>query len=125
MHHGDGLVGGDLGYRMLKRVIRHPASIALYRWLHPDLGIPLAHRVSHLSRDAKGERALEPQRLWDEIALPRFAEGYDAVVIGHFHHVYERRENQHAFFVLGDWMTRFTYLKLENGTFTLDAWSER
>jgi UDP-2,3-diacylglucosamine hydrolase len=125
MHHGDGLVGGDLGYRMLRRVIRHPASIALYRWLHPDLGIPLAHRVSHLSRDAKGERPLEPQRLWDEIALPRFAEGFDAVVIGHFHHVYERREDQRAFFVLGDWMTRFTYLKLEDGTFTLDAWPGR
>lgn len=124
MHHGDGLVGGDLGYRLLRRVIRHPASIALYRWLHPDLGIPLAHRVSHLSRDAKGEKPLEPQRLWNEIALPRFAEGFDAVVVGHFHHVYERRENGRAFFVLGDWMTRFTYLKLENGAFTLDAWPE-
>jgi UDP-2,3-diacylglucosamine hydrolase len=124
LHHGDGLIGGDLGYRVLRRVIRHPASVALYRWLHPDVGIPLAHRVSHLSRDAKGERPLEPERLWTEIAAPRFAEGFDAVAIGHFHHAYERRENGRAFFVLGDWMSRFTYLRLENGAFALETAAE-
>ena len=122
LHHGDGLVGGDLGYRVLKRVLRSPISIALYRWLHPDLGIPLAHWASGLSREAKGERPLEPERLWNEIAGPRFAAGYDAVVVGHFHHVYERREAGREFFVLGDWIRRFTYLKLEDGVFALESW---
>jgi len=46
IHHGDALVGGDHGYRLLKRVLRHPASIALYRLIHPDFGIPLARWVS-------------------------------------------------------------------------------
>jgi UDP-2,3-diacylglucosamine hydrolase len=41
IHHGDGLVGGDLGYRVLKRVVRHPASIGLYGLLHPDWGHPI------------------------------------------------------------------------------------
>lgn len=119
VHHGDGLVGGDLGYRVLRAVIRHPASIRAYQWLHPDLGIPLALWVSRLSRHSRGEEELRPARLWNEIARPRFAEGYDAVVIGHFHHAYEQREDGREFFVLGDWIGRFTYLELAGGVLTL------
>jgi UDP-2,3-diacylglucosamine hydrolase len=122
VHHGDGLVGGDLGYRVLRAVIRHPASIALYGLLHPDLGIPLAHHVSRWSRQSRGERRLEPERLWREIALPRFAEGFDAVLVGHFHHVYERREPGREFFLLGDWITRGTYAVLEDGRLRLEDW---
>lgn len=122
LHHGDGLVGGDLGYRMLKAVIRHPASIGLYRFLHPDLGIPLARFVSHGSRKSRPTRRFDSDRLWREVALPRFAEGYDAVLIGHFHQVLERREDGRELFVLGDWIDHFTYAKLENGKLTLERW---
>jgi UDP-2,3-diacylglucosamine hydrolase len=124
VHHGDGIARGDHGYRVLKRVLRHPVSIALYQWLHPDLGIPLANRVSNGSRAAQGVRPLPAEKLWNEIALPRFAEGYDAVVIGHFHHAYERRENGREMFVLGDWIRHFTYLTLDDGVFTLGVWGE-
>jgi len=120
IHHGDGLIG-DRRYRAFKRVIRHPASIALYRLLHPDLGIPLAHTASHWSRHAKGRRPLDGDRLWREIAAPRFAEGFDTVMIGHFHHAYERREDGRAFFVLGDWMEQFTYVTLREGRFALET----
>jgi UDP-2,3-diacylglucosamine hydrolase len=122
LHHGDGLVGGDLGYRLLKRALSSRINIALYRLLHPDLGIPLARLVSKLSRRSRGDRPLEPERLWREIALPRFAEGYDAVLIGHFHHVFERRETGREFFLLGDWITRFSYAVLERGAFRLETW---
>src|SRR5258705_6467505 len=89
LHHGDGLLGGDLGYKVLKRIVRSPTSIALYRWLHPDLGIPLAHWAAHRSRMSRGIKPLDGERLFEGVAAPRFAEGYDAVMIGHFHHVYE------------------------------------
>ena len=122
LHHGDGLVGGDLGYRMLKAVIRHPASIALYRLIHPDLGIPLARLVSHGSRRSRPNRRFDPDRLWREVAMPRFAEGYDGVLIGHFHQVLERREGSNEFLVLGDWIDHFTYARLEDGALTLERW---
>jgi UDP-2,3-diacylglucosamine hydrolase len=122
LHHGDGLMGGDLGYKLLRRVIRHPASIGLYRWLHPDLGIPLARQVSHWSRGSREERVPDGDGLWRGVALPRFAEGYDTVMIGHFHHAYERREDGRAFFVLGDWMRHFTYVELAGGAFALKTW---
>lgn len=122
VHHGDGLVGGDLGYRVLKRVIRSPLSIGLYRWLHPDLGIPLAHAVSRWSRRSRGHGPLRAERLWREIAEPRFAEGYDGVLVGHFHHVHEQREDGREFFVLGDWIDHFTYAELEDGKLSLRTW---
>ncbi len=122
LHHGDGLVGGDLGYRALRRILRHPVSVRLYQLLHPDLGIPLAHACSRLSRHAKGDQPLEAERLVREVAAPRFAAGYDAVIMGHFHHVYERREAGREFFLLGDWIRHFSFLKLEAGRFTLDSW---
>src|SRR5262245_25830962 len=124
LHHGDGLIGGDLGYKVLKRVLRHPASVGIYRWLHPDVGIPLALWASHWSRTSRGEPPLDGDKLFREIAVPRFAEGYDAVMIGHFHHVYERREGARAFFLLGDWFERFTYVELKQGEFHLCVWPE-
>jgi UDP-2,3-diacylglucosamine hydrolase len=122
LHHGDGLVGGDYGYRMLKQVLRSPVSIALYSLLHPDLGIPLAHHVSSWSRHSRADRPLDGDRLWREIAAPRFEEGFDTVMIGHFHHAFERREEGRAFFLLGDWMESFTYVVLRDGALSLETW---
>ncbi len=122
LHHGDGLVGGDLGYRLLRTVLRSPVSIALYGLLHPDLAIPLAHQVSRWSRHSRGDEPLRPERLWREIAEPAYRSGHDAVLIGHFHHAFERREDGREFFVLGDWIDRFTYVELTGGRLELKTW---
>jgi UDP-2,3-diacylglucosamine hydrolase len=122
LHHGDGLVGGDLGYRVLRRILRHPASIAIYGLIHPDLGLPLARWVSRFSRESREGRDFDGDRLWREIAAPRFADGFDAVIIGHFHHAFERREGGREFFVLGDWIRNFTYAVLERGQLRLEVW---
>ncbi len=122
VHHGDGLIGGDLGYKALRALLRSRAGVGLYGLLHPDLGIPLAHAVSRWSRHSRGDGPLEPERLWNEIAEPRFREGFDGVLIGHFHHAYERREPGREFFLLGDWIDRFTYAELAGGKLELKTW---
>lgn len=124
VHHGDGLVGGDLGYRMLKKVLRNRTSVSLYQCLHPDLGIPLAHAVSGWSRRSRGHGPLQPERLWREIAEPRFREGHDGVLVGHFHRAHEQRESGREFFVLGDWIDLFTYVELEDGRLTMKTWPQ-
>jgi len=123
IHHGDGLIGGDLGYRALKRLLRNPACIALYRWIHPDLGIPLAHWVSGSSRHARDPASFPVDRLWNEVAMRRFAEGYDDVVIGHFHLAIDRREGDRQLIVLGDWIDKFTYAVLREGRLALETWA--
>ena len=49
--HGDGLARADRGYRFLKRILRNPLNIWLYRKLPPDWAIPLARKVSGSSRN--------------------------------------------------------------------------
>jgi UDP-2,3-diacylglucosamine hydrolase len=122
VHHGDGLIGGDLGYRLLKKVLRSPLCIALYRLIHPDLGIPFATWVSGRSRHSRDDRPLDTDRLRREIAGPRFAAGADAVIIGHFHPPVEHREPGREFFVLGDWIRQFRYLVLEDGRLRMETW---
>lgn len=124
VHHGDGLMGGDLGYKLLRGILRSPVSIGLYQWLHPDLGIPLAHLVSNLSRRSRGHGPLQPDRLWREIGEPRFREGYDAVLFGHFHRAHEDRRDGRELFVLGDWIDHFTYVELAGGKLELKHWPQ-
>lgn len=125
VHHGDGLIGGELGYRVLKRVLRSRVSIGLYRWIHPDLGIPLAHWVSGRSRHARDPERFPVERLWTEVAVPRFAEGFDSVLIGHFHRALDRREEGHQLVVLGDWIEQFTFAALRGGELSLETWPAR
>lgn len=124
VHHGDGLVGGDLGYRVLKKVLRNRLSVGLYQTLHPDLGIPLAHLVSGWSRRSRGHGPLQPERLWREIAEPRFRDGFDGVLVGHFHHVHGERRDGRDFFVLGDWIDHFSYVELEDGRLQMKTWPQ-
>ena len=43
-------------------------------------------------------------------------------MIGHFHHVYERREGNRTLVVLGDWIEHFSYAVLEDGELSLQTW---
>ncbi|MBD3162320.1 MAG: hypothetical protein GF346_08270 [Candidatus Eisenbacteria bacterium] len=122
--HGDGLGKGDLGYRILKKVLRNRVCIALYRSIHPDLGIPLGYRVSATSRRHTEPREVILPKLVRDIARPKLAAGHDGVVIGHIHEPVHLGLAEGEFLVIGDWLEQFTYLVLENGRFTLYRWRE-
>ena len=49
--HGDGKSKNDIGYLILKKILRSPISNFLFRLIHPDLGIKLAKGSSSTSRD--------------------------------------------------------------------------
>jgi UDP-2,3-diacylglucosamine hydrolase len=85
LHHGDGLAGRDLGYRILKRVLRSGVSQSLWRLVHPDLGFAAARAVSRASRGHTAEKDYGPgDRM--EAALQRLAaDGHDVVLMGHTH----------------------------------------
>jgi len=122
LFHGDGLGSGDRGYKLLKRVSRHPLAIRLFRWLHPDLGIHLALRSSHVSRGHTSERGVDPERLFREVALPELQDPVDAVLMGHHHIDVHLRREAGEFLILGDWFSRFTCVRLHDGAFTLLTW---
>jgi UDP-2,3-diacylglucosamine hydrolase len=117
--HGDGLGGGDHGYKLLKKVLRNRLCIALYRTLHPDVGIPLAYAVSALSRRHSEPREVLIPKLVRDIAVPNLGSGADAVIMGHVHEPTHIRLPGGDFIVIGDWLKNFTYAALEEGVFSL------
>jgi len=129
--HGDGLGRGDLGYRILKRVIRSPISIGVFRALHPDLGSRVASMVSmtegkHGTPDmANAGRAAEVR----EWAVDRLREtpDLDLVLAGHTHTPLVDEVEPGRYYVnTGDWINHFTYLTLPmGGAPVLRRWEDR
>lgn len=117
--HGDGLGPGDQGYKLLKRVLRNPAARFLFRWIHPDVGIPIASATSHTSRRHAPRPARSDEDLERALGEPWFREGYDAVVLAHFHRAVHRRNGRGEFLILGDWIERRTVARLSEGRFDL------
>jgi UDP-2,3-diacylglucosamine hydrolase len=115
--HGDGVGKGDFKYRALKAVIRHPASIAAFRFLHPDLGRRIAgaastteHKAGTGDAAARG-RAAFIQR-WAEEQL-RADPGLGLVLAGHAHVATRVEVEPGRFYVnSGDWLGDYSYVVL-------------
>ncbi len=123
LHHGDGLATNDTGYRLLKPVLRHRWSVALYRWLHPDLGVPLARGSSRSSREYTSGREYGEGEGMVAFAAERIREGADIVIMGHRHEPAMVPVNGGTYVNLGDWITHRTYGTLEGGAITLQRWT--
>src|SRR5680860_313653 len=103
--HGDGLGTGDLGYRALRKLIRHRFTMSAFRWIHPDWGRRIADKVSATEgrigdgdMDAARGRA-EFIRAWAVDSMNRDPT-LDMVVPGHY------------FVNSGDWINNFTYVEI-------------
>lgn len=118
--HGDGVGSGDLGYRILKKVIRSPLSIAAFRLLHPDWGSALARTVSTTENKHGNAGGTNPMRAaalasWAEDQLRRRPE-LDLVLAGHTHIPVVTEFQPNRFYVnTGDWINHSNYLVIEPG----------
>lgn len=127
--HGDGVGEGDTGYRILKAIIRNPATVGAFRILHPDWGAWIADRVSSTEHkadpdDRSGANRALPIRTWARqqlLADPAL----DLVVAGHSH-VPEIEEVAPGRFYAnsGDWVRHRSYLELSatEGPPVLRSW---
>ena len=118
--HGDGLGRGDVGYRVLRTVIRHPLSIRAFRMLHPDLGSRIARGVSstegkHGTPEMANARRAAALEEWARDEMAQRPE-LDLVLAGHTHTPVVREVGQGRFYVnTGDWINHFSYLILRPG----------
>ena len=115
--HGDGVGEGDLGYRALKSVIRHPMVIGAFRMIHPDWGSWLANRVStteekSLPADQSGLSRAVPIRAWAREQL--LADPSLQLVVAGHSHVPELEEVAPGRFYVnsGDWVRHRSYVEL-------------
>jgi UDP-2,3-diacylglucosamine hydrolase len=119
VHHGDGLADNDLGYRIIKPMLRSRFNIRLYRWLHPDLGVPLARGSSRTSRSYTSGKDFGEESGMLRFAERRIREGSDYVVMGHRHVPALTPVGGGVYVNLGDWITHKTYGVFRNGTMEL------
>ena len=123
IHHGDGLADNDLGYRVIKPVLRNPFAVWMYRWLHPDIAVRIAHRTSVSSR-----AYTTTKHYGEEQGMLRFAErviagGADVVVMGHHHRPSTVQLGRGTYVNLGDWITYNTYGEMSEGSISLKTWN--
>ncbi|MBU8932683.1 MAG: UDP-2,3-diacylglucosamine diphosphatase [candidate division Zixibacteria bacterium] len=118
--HGDGLAKADRGYRFLKRILRHPVNIWLYRKLPPDWAMPLAKKVSGSSRRYTARRDHVFAKDYEEYAEAQLTEGYDFVAIGHLHIPVIKEFGNGVYLNTGDFINHFSYAKLSDGKMTLE-----
>ncbi|OQX95963.1 hypothetical protein B6I21_02545 [candidate division KSB1 bacterium 4572_119] len=124
LFHGDGILKSDRGYRLLKKIFRNRFNIFLYRWLHPDLGIPLAKLMSHTSRQHNSKRSASPN--FDDyfnFAREKFNQGIDYVILCHTHQPQLKQIGENIFLNPGDWINHFTYGLLDENGLTLNHWN--
>jgi UDP-2,3-diacylglucosamine hydrolase len=124
-HHGDGLAQKDLGYRLIRPVLRNRVNIALYRWLHPDIGVPLARGSSRTSRAYTAAKHYGEEESMLKYAAAKIAEGIDIVIMGHRHKPHLEKIGKGMYVNLGDWITYNTYGKLTRGKMTLETWKRQ
>lgn len=123
--HGDGLSKGDPGYKIIKRMLRSRINQYLYSLVHPDLGVSLAQSSSKTSRHANEEDAYGARGM-KEFAEKKVTEGFDYVVMGHYHkpQYIELNSGMRSgiYITLGDWIRHFTYGVYSDGQFELKVW---
>ncbi|HHM01583.1 MAG TPA: UDP-2,3-diacylglucosamine diphosphatase [Caldithrix abyssi] len=110
LYHGDGIGKKDGAYRVLKKILRNRLNLRLFRWLHPDLGIPLARRLSGSSRHYTSQlNHLRDESDYKAFAGQRFSEGFDFVMMGHRHNPLVHEKDEHRYINLGDWIRYRTF----------------
>jgi UDP-2,3-diacylglucosamine hydrolase len=87
--HGDGLSETSRLAGLLHRTINHPVTSAVYRFLHPELGLRLVdllspHLGDHTHDEGRLALAAARQQAWAERLVER-EPGIGLVVMGHTH----------------------------------------
>ena len=125
IEHGDGLRDvEDRRYRRLRSVLRHPASIWAFRHLlHPDFGSRLAAGSSHASRTYQardggaGLRSVAMSRLASDASL-------ELLIYGHSHvAALDRAQSGGIYANAGSWMSKPTFLRVDEGRIALMEWT--
>jgi len=120
--HGDGLVKNDVGYRILKAVLRNKVIQRLYSLLHPDLGIAIASKTSKSSREYTKMKDYGEIDGMLTAAKQKIDEGFDYVIFGHTHQRSVQKFNGGSYINLGSWIDAPCYGKFDSEKFEVIDW---
>ncbi len=112
--HGDGLGPGDYQYKFLKKIFRNRFCQWLFKWLHPNIGLAIAHKWSGNSRisNLKYDDAFlgEDEWLWTYCKEVEAKEHHDYYIFGHRHLPLDLEVGSNSRYInLGEWINHYTY----------------
>tara|TARA_B100000902_G_C27078181_1_gene797519 strand:- start:74 stop:811 length:738 start_codon:yes stop_codon:yes gene_type:complete len=124
--HGDGLLKNDKGYRLLKKVIRSKIFIFCFKILGAKIGYRIGKKVSNTSKhynhfDSNAKQIKEEML---DFSKQKWSEGYDAVLIGHYHQKGIIDYNDKKLIFLGDWLKHFLVTKFDGKKWGQFTWNE-
>ena len=117
--HGDLLDPSDRSYRLYRAVLRNRLVGAfVHTFVSPDRLWRFSRFLSARSQAGRRHRpSRDPRPLITAHARRRFAEGYNAVVTGHFHTPFIEETPEGRVIALGDAMEQASYVIYEDGDF--------
>lgn len=120
--HGDDLRPGDRANIVLRAVLRNRVLQALYRTLHPNIGVGLGEFFSRVSRTYLiSDPSPEILAIYRDAAEKLLADGNDIVVAGHTHVPELCRLSSGLYCNTGNWVRRYCYAMMEGGEIGLWA----
>lgn len=121
--HGDTVDGSNRFYLLFRRFLRSDLFFTVQKRVPPRVLWQIARLSSHSSRKYQ-EHPGRIVSVMHSFAREKINEGIDAVVLGHSHHpaLEHLRSGTRTgtLALLGDWVEHFSYLSLEDGTFSLE-----
>lgn len=127
--HGDGLGPGERTFKVIRKMFHSRLLIKMFQWLHPDIGIRIAHRWSSSSRASHGD--IYQYHGAKKEYLIQFAEEYlhshpeiDYFFFGHRHLVfnYLLSNGRSRYINTGDWLNFNSYAVMEQGRISLHSY---
>ncbi|MCS6790596.1 MAG: UDP-2,3-diacylglucosamine diphosphatase [Bacteroidia bacterium] len=101
--------------RLANAIMSQPFLQRLYRWIHPDLGLWIGRYLSNRSRNAHSP--LDDMDLGEKEYLRQFVRTHkptaDWYIFAHRHLPLFEPIQQSYLIVLGDWIRRYTYLRID------------
>lgn len=121
--HGDLVNAADWRYRLLYRILRNQITVLAAKLVPAPLVQAIRQRLQKTSRKRYGKDRVR----WDYRAIISAygnkvrGEGFDAVVLGHFHLPFIEQSDGFTLLSLGDWIGQFSYGELRDGVFSLST----
>ena len=130
--HGDGLLKSDRGYRALKKVLRNKIFIFFYKLLGEKIGYKIGKKASayypHYYQQQNSSSFYQNN---EEIkcdvlgfAHQMWNEGYDVILVGHYHEKEIIKKGTKLLIFLGDWMKHYSITKFDGEKWAQFSWNE-
>ena len=110
----------------MKKIIRSKIAISLFRLLHPDLGSFIAQKISNTSSHYHhhDRKSIEIRSEIIDFAKHKWDEGYDIVLVGHYHQTGIEQNQEKSLIFMGDWLRHFTVTILDENGWYQNKWEQ-